>query len=180
MGAITSQITSLTIVFSTVYSDADQRKHQSSASLVFVRGIYRGPVNSPHKWPVTRKMFPFDDFIMKQNILLAKAAGLWMEMWYLICGVSFASMCVTGIPGGCFTNVSRALQNIISKFVCCRNRTSCEHFKLKFCSCAQSHALGTRTKFQLELLTINVVTGFVYFREIILKSSRNVSESNPC
>ena len=64
MGAIASQITSLTIVFSTFYSNADQRKHQSSASLPFVRGIHRGPVNSPHKWPVTRKMFPFDDVIM--------------------------------------------------------------------------------------------------------------------
>ena len=55
MGTIASQITSLTIVYSIVYSDADQRKHQSSASLAFVRGIPRGPVNSPHKWPVTRK-----------------------------------------------------------------------------------------------------------------------------
>ena len=64
MGAIASQITSLTIVHSTVYSDADQRKHQSSASLAFVWGIHRGPVNFPHKWPVTRKMFPFDDVIM--------------------------------------------------------------------------------------------------------------------
>ena len=63
MGAIMSQINSLTIVYSIVYSDADQRKHQSSASLAFVRGIHRGPVNSPHKWPVTRKMFPFDDVI---------------------------------------------------------------------------------------------------------------------
>ena len=43
---------------------ADQRKHQSSASLAFVRGIHRRPVNSPHKGPVTRKMFPFDDVIM--------------------------------------------------------------------------------------------------------------------
>ena len=64
MGAIASQIASLTIVYSTVYSDADQRKHQSSASLAFVRGVHREPVNSPHKWPVTRKMFPFDDVIM--------------------------------------------------------------------------------------------------------------------
>ena len=60
MGAIASQITSLTIV----YSGADQRKLQSSASLAFVQGIHRRPVNSPHKWPVTRKMFPFDDVIM--------------------------------------------------------------------------------------------------------------------
>ena len=50
--------------YSTVYSDADQRKHQCSASLASVRGIHRGPVNSPHKWPVTRKMYPFDDVIM--------------------------------------------------------------------------------------------------------------------
>ena len=64
MGAIASQITSLTIVYSTVYSVADQRKHRSSASLAFVRGNHRGPVNSTHKWPVTRKMFPFDDVIM--------------------------------------------------------------------------------------------------------------------
>ena len=64
MDAIASQITSLTIVYSTVYSDADQRKHQSSASLAFAWGIHRGLVNSPHKWPVTRKMFPFDDVIM--------------------------------------------------------------------------------------------------------------------
>ena len=43
MGSTASQITSLTIVFSTVYSGADQRKHQSSASLAFVRWIHRAP-----------------------------------------------------------------------------------------------------------------------------------------
>ena len=41
------------------------KKTSSSASLAFVRGIHRGPVNSPHKGPVTQKMFPFDDVIMK-------------------------------------------------------------------------------------------------------------------
>ena len=64
MGAIASQITSLTIVYSTVYSDVDQRKHQSSASLAFVRGIQWGPMNSPQQWPVRRKTFPFHDVIM--------------------------------------------------------------------------------------------------------------------
>ena len=68
MGAMASQITSLTSVYSTVYSGADQRKHQSSASLAFVRGIYRWPVNSPHKRPVTRKMFPFDDVSWYEKI----------------------------------------------------------------------------------------------------------------
>ena len=64
MSAMSSRITSLKIVYSTVYSGADQRNHQSSASLAFVWGIHRWPVNSPHKGPVTRKMFPFDDVIM--------------------------------------------------------------------------------------------------------------------
>ena len=68
MGAIASLITSLTSVYSTVYSGADQRKHQSSGSLAFVRGTHRGPVNSPHKWPVTRKMFPFDDVIIMNTV----------------------------------------------------------------------------------------------------------------
>ena len=73
MDAIASQITSLTFVYSIVYLDADQRKHQSSVSLAFVRGIHRGPVNFPHKWPVTRKMFPFDDVIM-----------IWFWGWVMI------------------------------------------------------------------------------------------------
>ena len=67
MSKIASQITNLTIVYSTVYSGPDQTNHQSSASLAFVRGIHRGPVNSPHKWPVTRKMFPFGDVIISTN-----------------------------------------------------------------------------------------------------------------
>ena len=71
IGAMASQITSLTIVYSTVYSDADQRQHESSASLAFVRGIHRWPVNSPHNWRVTRKIFPFDDVIM----------GTWLWKW---------------------------------------------------------------------------------------------------
>ena len=46
MSAMASQITSLTIVYSTVYSGEDQRKYQSSASLVYVWGIHRWPMNS--------------------------------------------------------------------------------------------------------------------------------------
>ena len=87
MGTIASQITSLTIVCSTVYSGADQRKHQSSASLAFVRGIHRWPVNSPHKWPVTRKMLPFYDVIMKfvaaaQNCLIFTTNNARVLPWY--------------------------------------------------------------------------------------------------
>ena len=78
MGAIASQITSLTIVYSTVYSVVDQSKHQSSASLAFVWGIHRGPVNAPHKWPVMRKMFPFDDVIM---VGVGSGVGVRGERW---------------------------------------------------------------------------------------------------
>ena len=67
MTVMASQITSLTIVYSTVYPGLDQRKHQSSASLAFVQGIHQVPVNSPHKGPVTQKMFPFDDVMMRDE-----------------------------------------------------------------------------------------------------------------
>ena len=68
MSTMASQITSLTIVYSSVYPGADQRTHQSSALLAFVRGIHQWPVNSPHKGPVTRKIFLFDDVIMGRCI----------------------------------------------------------------------------------------------------------------
>ena len=69
-------VTSIAIVYSTVYSGADQRKHQSSASLAFVRGIHRGPGNSLHKGPVTRKMFPFDDVIMLRMTWHTRIQGI--------------------------------------------------------------------------------------------------------
>ena len=62
-----SQIFNLTIVYSTVYSGVDQGKHESSASLAFVRGIHRWPVNSPHKGPVTRTILPFHDVVMHSS-----------------------------------------------------------------------------------------------------------------
>ena len=82
MGAMASQITSLTIVYSTVYSDTYQRKHQSSASLAFEWGIHRWPVNSPHKWPVTRRMFPFDDVIMIHPVFVIRVVWV-LTHWSL-------------------------------------------------------------------------------------------------
>ena len=64
MSTKASQITSLTIFYPVVYSGTDQWIHQSSASLAFVRGIHRWPVNSLHKGPVTQKVFTFEDVIM--------------------------------------------------------------------------------------------------------------------
>ena len=84
MGTMASRITSLTIVYSTVYSGADQRKHQSSVSLAFVRGIRRGPVNSPHKWPITQKMFPFDDVIMDATFNSNCGVGSMIQSFSLL------------------------------------------------------------------------------------------------
>ena len=78
MSTMASQITSLTIVYSTVYSGANQRKHQSFTSLAFVWGIHWWLVNSMHTEPVTRKMVLFDDIIM-------------MRLW--ICWVSCGQIC---------------------------------------------------------------------------------------
>ena len=79
---------------------------------------------------------------------------------------------------GCFTNVSRALQNNLAKIHNARNHISGENFKLKLCMCAQSMALDTCTKFQLEIL-ISTISAIHKFREIILESSRKVSETTP-
>ena len=75
ISAMASQITSLTRFYSTVYSVADQRKRQSSASLTCVRRFRRSPVNSPHKGPVTRKRFPFDDVIMMMKGIYSTHPG---------------------------------------------------------------------------------------------------------
>ena len=89
MGVIASQITSLTIDYSAVYSDADQRKHQRTASPAFVRGLHRWPVNSPHKWPVTRKMFPFHDVIMYYTIQIT--TKFWLTN-ACVCGLISAAI----------------------------------------------------------------------------------------
>ena len=84
MGTMASQFTSLNIVYSTVYSGAVQRKHQGFASLAFVRGIYRGPVKSPHIWPVTRKMFPFDLVIINSKSHMAVGILASFHRFYIL------------------------------------------------------------------------------------------------
>ena len=75
MGSMASQITSLTIVYLTVYS----------ASLAFVRWIHRWSVNSPHKWPVTRKMFPFDEVIMSKALVGRLESGMQKKCQAILC-----------------------------------------------------------------------------------------------
>ena len=76
---VAPEMTSLTIVYSTVYSGTDQRKYQSSASLAFVRETHWWSVYSPHKEPVTRKLFPFDDVIMLGQWLNCPKSDLKMS-----------------------------------------------------------------------------------------------------
>ena len=92
MSAMASQIISLTIVNWTVYSGADKRKHQSSASLAFVWGIHRWPVNSPHKLPVTRKMFPFEDVIMLHLSPPSGWSWEFLEDWGPFCNLAFTGL----------------------------------------------------------------------------------------
>ena len=76
------QIAGFSIVYLNVCSGAYQRKPQSSASLAFVRGSHRWPVNSPRKGPVTRKMVPFDDVIMVGSYLVLM---VMLRIVYLQC-----------------------------------------------------------------------------------------------
>ena len=116
MGTIASQITSLASVYSIVYSSADQRKHQSSVSLAFVWGIHRGPVNSPHKWPVTRKMFPFDDVIMVHHIFLCieDAAFFILDSPLMYCEIYWYCYCYSDNCPKLWFGISRSMFTVIN------------------------------------------------------------------
>ena len=100
MGAVASQITSLTNVYSTVYSGADQSTHQSPASLAFVRGIHRWPENSPHKCPVTRKRFPFDDVIMISNNSTSTCWNKHSTHWGRVTHICVGKLSIIGSDNG--------------------------------------------------------------------------------
>ena len=104
-----SQITSVSSVCSTVYSGADQRKHQSSTSLAFVRGIRRWPVNSPHKGPVSLQFqrYRLSEIIMCVYIYVAGptyariddgSRGILNRMWPIPAG-NIGVIPVTGAEG---------------------------------------------------------------------------------
>ena len=84
MSAMASQIIGVSIAYSTVCSGTDQRKHQSSVSLAFVRGISHWPVNSLHKEPVTRKIFPFDDVIIRSGVSKPALDYLFYHMTVIV------------------------------------------------------------------------------------------------
>ena len=116
MGLMESQITSLTIVYSTVYSGADQRKHQISASLAFVRGMHRSPVNSPHKGPVMRKMFPCDDVMVNANTV-----NWAMYSWYIVQDFYLHSKCTgdTAILPEASVQMQQQFWFFVKVYKCC-------------------------------------------------------------
>ena len=69
MVVIASQITNLRLFFQPFIQRQVKENIKAPRNMAFVRGLPRGPVNSPHIWPVTRKMFLFDDVIMEWSIL---------------------------------------------------------------------------------------------------------------
>ena len=105
MGTMTSQITGVSIVCLTVCSGEDERKHQSYVSLAYVRGIHQWPVDSLHRGPVTRKMFPFDDVIVKYR-RGSRFDVLWCGFWQVdfthILHVYFISVKMGSVMRGYF------------------------------------------------------------------------------
>ena len=115
MSAMTYQITSLIIVYWSVYSGADQRKHQGSVSLAFVRGIHRWPMNSPHKGPVTRKMFSVDDVMVCYWLVLIQSHRV------TTISVQYSSIF---IHENAFENVVYEVKDILSQLWCVLNGVS--------------------------------------------------------
>ena len=105
MSPMASQITGASMVYSTVYSDADHRDKYSSASLAFVRRIHRWPVNSPHKGPVTRRMFPIDDVIMRKRSLSSQGLILVYPSLLLYMIYPYVTNCVISVNFSQNTNI---------------------------------------------------------------------------
>ena len=115
MIAMASQTTSLAIAYSNIYSGTDQRKHQSSASLAFVRGIQRRSVNSPHEGPVTRKMFPFDDAIMYHFDGLVQERCNSVALAMNCNAIKFPPMCALWFPCRSVPTISQShFSNILT------------------------------------------------------------------
>ena len=131
MGAIASQITSLKIVF----SGADQRKYQSFASLAFLRGINRWPMNYPYKGPVTRKMFPFDDVIMKIVAFVSRPQWTifqisvpYLAVFRYVVRTHYTCIHVISGPSRIFSIVAKHLDHDTTTAAqdhICRKRTAC-------------------------------------------------------
>ena len=100
MTTMASQITSLTVVYSTVYSDADHRKHQSSASLAFVWGIHRDRWIPRTKGQLRGKCF----HLMTSSWDIFKCVFFNENVWITI------KISLTFVPQGPVNNISALIQ----------------------------------------------------------------------
>ena len=115
MSSMASQMTGVSILCSTVCSGAHHRKHQSSTLLAFVRGIHRWIVDCPHKGPVTRKMFPYDDVIREY----------WGNLEYMMASLyghafRILSLCVWDQPVTAVVTCTKASKSELWCFICCK------------------------------------------------------------
>ena len=108
MSAMASHNTGVSIVYPTVCLEADQRKHQNSASLAFVGGIHRWPVNSLRNGSVTRKMIPFDDVIMKkrETIGISATIAIASKRERNSDGDPIIEIFINGCTGSCYSTIS--------------------------------------------------------------------------
>ena len=111
MSAMASEITGVSVVYSTVCSGADQRKYQSSAPMTCVRGLHRWPVNLPHKGPVTRKCF----HLMTSSCELQSVSRNYFASHYNAVIVSTMTSQITSAPSVCPIVCSVADQRKTSK-----------------------------------------------------------------
>ena len=125
MSAMASQITSLTIFYSTVYSGADQRKHQSSASLAFVRRIHR------HERSVTRKVFPFDHVITTTDIYL---------FWQHVFNIKYVCKRIWELPFASEYNCDNVHDDVIKWKPFPRYSALCVEFPVEFPATGESPA----------------------------------------
>ena len=130
MGMMASQIISVSIVYSTVcWGTTDQRIYRSLPSLAFVRGIHWWPVDSPHKGPVTRKMFPFDDRIMW---IQQKSCYNMMMSWHANAFHIFVPLCGES-TGHWWIPLQKASNEYLCSFLRMLTRTNC--WKISWDTC---------------------------------------------
>ena len=157
MSTMASKITSLAIVYATFYSSADQRKYQSSASLAFVCGIHRWPVNSPHKRPVTWKMFPFDDVIME---------NLDSVQWWKRTHLLFKSIAVTSGHQGWWLLKLCSLISSLRKFWFIKYTCQVLQITFIFDGCHSSWAAATPVKYEHDIQQVTNIFAMVKNRKI--------------
>ena len=149
MSLMVFQITSLTIVYSIVYSSVFQRKHQSSAPLAFEWGIHRSPVNSPHKWQVTRKYFH----------LMTSSWEFWV---YVACVAGWERCMMTSWHGNAFSITGAFWKSPRRLVVLCQRLVK---LLSKEFSCLWFHM--PRHPWDFTVLWINVFTGCFPIRLVL-------------